>query len=70
MMRLDFFNGIKSHIWYREKNRFEPNSYITRETAAAILSRIASLFDVELNADGDNFSDDYQISYWAKIICV
>ena len=60
-----FLTALKV-IYGTGKNRFEPNSYITRETAAAILSRIASLFDVELNADGDNFSDDYQISYWAK----
>ncbi len=49
------------------ENKFAPNDNITREEAAAILSRMVSYLKLNLpEQSGSNYSDDGEISDWAK----
>lgn len=48
-----------------EKN-FYPNDGLSREEAAAILSRVAMLMDVKTNVSEFKFDDDNEISDWAR----
>ncbi len=49
------------------ENKFAPNDNITREEAAAILSRMVSYLKLNLpEQNGASYSDDGEISDWAK----
>mgnify|MGYP002516693018 CR=1 FL=1 len=49
------------------ENKFAPNDNITREEAAAILSRMVSYLKLNLpEQSGTHYSDDGEISDWAK----
>ncbi len=48
------------------ENKFKPNNIITREEAATILCRILNITSEKTPDNKELFSDDYQISDWAK----
>lgn len=60
MSALGIVNGVGN-------NRFDPNASITREEAAVMLARVAAKFDgLHTNSEPLVFSDQAQISSWAK----
>lgn len=60
MSALGIVNGVGN-------NRFDPNASITREEAAVILARVAAKFDgLQANSEPMVFTDQAQISPWAK----
>lgn len=60
MNALGIVNGVGN-------NCFDPLASITREEAAVMLARVAAKFDgLEANSEAIDFSDQEQISTWAK----
>ena len=60
MSALGIVNGVGN-------NRFDPNAFITREEAAVMLARVAAKFDgLQANSEPMVFTDQAQISLWAK----
>ena len=47
-------------------DKFNPDGHLTREQAAAMLMRAASVLGIGANAAGKVFTDDEKISSWAK----
>ena len=46
--------------------KFDPDGQLTREQAAAILSRLAGVLDIDLDKAAPTFDDNGSISSWAS----